>query len=91
MWLGISTVECSVWKSFARVVCEGLNSAEVYDPRVNEWRLVASMSTRRSSVGVGVVAGPSLCLCLSICLSVCLSVSLSLSLSLSLYLLLVMI
>jgi len=38
-------------------VCLGLNSAEMYDPRVNEWRYVECMSTRRSSVGVGVVAG----------------------------------
>jgi len=38
-------------------VCKGLNSAEVYDPRVNEWKYVACMSTRRSSVGVGVVTG----------------------------------
>ena len=28
---------------------------ECYDPRNNEWRMVAAMSTRRSSVGVGVV------------------------------------
>lgn len=35
----------------------GLNSAEVYDPRTHEWRLIAPMSTRRSSVGVGVVKG----------------------------------
>ena len=28
---------------------------EVYDVKINEWRMVASMSTRRSSVGVGVV------------------------------------
>jgi len=35
----------------------GLNSVECYDPRSNEWRMVASMSTRRSSVGVGVVNG----------------------------------
>ena len=35
----------------------GLNSMECYDPRINEWRFVASMSTRRSSVGVGVVGG----------------------------------
>jgi len=38
-------------------VSVGLNSAEVYDPRLNEWRYIASMSTRRSSVGVGVVTG----------------------------------
>ncbi len=35
----------------------GLNSVECYDPRNNEWRMVAPMSTRRSSVGVGVVGG----------------------------------
>lgn len=35
----------------------GLNSAEVYDPRTREWRPIARMSTRRSSVGVGVVKG----------------------------------
>jgi Kelch motif len=37
--------------------CSGLNSAEYYDPQTNEWHLVQSMSTRRSSVGVGVIAG----------------------------------
>lgn len=35
----------------------GLNSAEMYDPRTREWRMIAPMSTRRSSVGVGVVNG----------------------------------
>jgi len=35
----------------------GLNSAEVYDVRTREWRSIARMSTRRSSVGVGVVKG----------------------------------
>lgn len=35
----------------------GLNSAEMYDPRNHEWRVIAPMSTRRSSVGVGVVNG----------------------------------
>jgi hypothetical protein len=35
----------------------GLNSAEMYDPRTHEWRMIAPMSTRRSSVGVGVVNG----------------------------------
>ena len=35
----------------------GLNSAEMYDPRSHEWRMIAPMSTRRSSVGVGVVNG----------------------------------
>lgn len=33
----------------------GLSSAEVYDPKSNSWTLIESMSTRRSSVGVGVV------------------------------------
>lgn len=33
----------------------GLNSAEMYDPRTQEWHMIACMSTRRSSVGVGVV------------------------------------
>lgn len=33
----------------------GLNSAEVFDGIKNEWTLISSMSTRRSSVGVGVV------------------------------------
>lgn len=33
----------------------GLNSAEMFDPRSHEWRIIAPMSTRRSSVGVGVV------------------------------------
>lgn len=35
----------------------GLNTAEMYDPKTKEWRPIASMSTRRSSVGVGVVNG----------------------------------
>lgn len=35
----------------------GLNSAEMFDTRTQEWRMIASMSTRRSSVGVGVVNG----------------------------------
>lgn len=35
----------------------GLNSAEMYDPKTREWRMISSMSTRRSSVGVGVVKG----------------------------------
>jgi len=30
----------------------GLNSVECYDPEVKEWRTIANMSTRRSSVGV---------------------------------------
>lgn len=29
--------------------------AEVFDPRTKDWRMIATMSTRRSSVGVGVV------------------------------------
>lgn len=33
----------------------GLESAEVYDPKTNLWNMIAAMSTRRSSVGVGVV------------------------------------
>lgn len=35
----------------------GLNTAEMFDPRTQEWKSIASMSTRRSSVGVGVVNG----------------------------------
>jgi hypothetical protein len=36
----------------------GLNSAEMFDPNgKNEWINVSPMSTRRSSVGVGVVNG----------------------------------
>jgi hypothetical protein len=30
---------------------------ECYDVQLNEWKIVAPMSTRRSSVGVGVVGG----------------------------------
>ena len=30
---------------------------QVYDPKTNEWRYIAPMSTRRSSVGVGVLGG----------------------------------
>lgn len=33
----------------------GLNSAEVFDCNTQEWRMVSNMSTRRSSVGVGVL------------------------------------
>lgn len=33
----------------------GLNSAEVFDISNQEWRMIANMSTRRSSVGVGVL------------------------------------
>lgn len=33
----------------------GLSSAEVYDHKTNLWNLIENMSTRRSSVGVGVV------------------------------------
>ena len=43
--------------SFVITPVTGLNSAECYDPRTNAWKMVASMSTRRSSVGVGVLGG----------------------------------
>lgn len=33
----------------------GLNSAETYDPKTDTWTMIAEMSTRRSSVGVGVL------------------------------------
>lgn len=33
----------------------GLNSAEVFDCSTQEWRMISCMSTRRSSVGVGVL------------------------------------
>lgn len=35
----------------------GLDTAECYDVRCGEWRIISPMSTRRSSVGVGVVNG----------------------------------
>lgn len=35
----------------------GLNSAECYNIRTEEWKIIAPMSTRRSSVGVGVLNG----------------------------------
>ena len=35
----------------------GLNTAEVFDPKVGEWRAILPMNTRRSSVGVAVLAG----------------------------------
>ena len=35
----------------------GLNSVECYDPSIDEWRTISNMSSRRSSVGVGVVKG----------------------------------
>lgn len=37
----------------------GLDTAECYDVRCGEWRIISPMSTRRSSVGVGVVNGTS--------------------------------
>lgn len=33
----------------------GLSSAERYDPKTDTWTMIESMSTRRSSVGVGVL------------------------------------
>jgi len=53
------------------IFAAGLNSAEYYDPRSNEWHLVACMSTRRSSVGVGVVAGTYQSVCGCVCFEVC--------------------
>lgn len=41
------------------MVCAGLDTAEYFDPRTGEWKTIASMSVRRSSVGVGVVGGES--------------------------------
>lgn len=35
----------------------GLSTVEAYNYKTNEWMYVASMNTRRSSVGVGVVNG----------------------------------
>lgn len=35
----------------------GLSTVEAYNYKANEWVYVASMNTRRSSVGVGVVDG----------------------------------
>ena len=35
----------------------GLNTAECLDVQTGEWHMIAAMSTRRSSVGVGVVRG----------------------------------
>lgn len=35
----------------------GLKTAEKYDPATQEWSAITSMSTRRSSVGVGVLNG----------------------------------
>ena len=35
----------------------GLNSAECFDVVLKEWRSIASMSLKRSSVGVGVLGG----------------------------------
>jgi len=33
----------------------GLNSAECFDVHTGEWKMISPMSTRRSSVGVGVL------------------------------------
>lgn len=38
----------------------GLSTVEAYNYKTNEWMYVASMNTRRSSVGVGVVDGKTL-------------------------------
>ena len=35
----------------------GLNTAEMLDGETNEWRSIAPMNTRRSSVGVAVLSG----------------------------------
>lgn len=35
----------------------GLSSAEMFNPVLNHWKFIAPMSSRRSSVGVGVVNG----------------------------------
>lgn len=39
------------------VAVSGLSTVEAYNYKSNEWLYVASMNTRRSSVGVGVVEG----------------------------------
>lgn len=39
------------------ILIPGLDTAECFEVRTGEWRMIASMSTRRSSVGVGVVSG----------------------------------
>lgn len=43
---------------FCLFLCfSGLSTVEAYNYKTNEWMYVASMNTRRSSVGVGVVDG----------------------------------
>lgn len=39
------------------ICVSGLSTVEAYNHKTNEWLYVASMNTRRSSVGVGVVDG----------------------------------
>lgn len=38
------------------IFLKGLISAEVYNPKTGSWSMIESMSSRRSSVGVGVVS-----------------------------------
>lgn len=38
------------------IFLKGLISAEVFNPKTGTWRMIESMSSRRSSVGVGVVS-----------------------------------
>lgn len=43
--------------NFHLLASTGLDSAEYFDVRTGQWKTVSNMSTRRSSVGVGVVGG----------------------------------
>lgn len=50
-------IKTSVLASSVSACVVGLDTAECYDVRCGEWRMISPMSTRRSSVGVGVVNG----------------------------------
>ena len=42
------------------LLSSGLDTAEYFDVKAGHWKAMSSMSTRRSSVGVGVVGGKKL-------------------------------
>lgn len=55
--LGVAVLNSCIYAVGGFDGSTGLSSAEKYDPAIQEWRMIASMSTRRSSVGVCVLNG----------------------------------
>lgn len=55
--LGVAVLNSCIYAVGGFDGSTGLNSAECYDIRAEEWKTIAPMSTRRSSVGVGVLNG----------------------------------